>query len=144
VHATSALWPWRWRLVRPGLVLRAQHWGALCLIAPAAAVIGAAHFVYQMRPRVRAALMYDASLSYPVVEGVAVPNSLAALYPWIFLLSLAVVEVGLFWRRHSVNTAAAAVLHFGVSCFTNFLPTLAIAEVGWLLSARWGWVVAAW
>lgn len=54
-----------------------------------------------------------------------------ALYPWLaFLGALAVIEGGLFYGAHSVTTALAAVLHFGLACLANFLITVAIAEVG--------------
>lgn len=115
----------RWRLV-----LRAQHWGVLFLIVPATVVTGVSHYSFQRHLRVRHAFLYDATISYPIVEGVAVPDSLAALYPWIaFICALVVTEAGLFWGRHSASAAAAAFLHFGISGLCNFLIVLAVAEV---------------
>ncbi|KAI8469724.1 MAG: hypothetical protein J3K34DRAFT_521878 [Monoraphidium minutum] len=130
--ALAAAPRWRWSLyaVNWRLALRAQHWGAVLLIGASAAVIGAAHFHVQKTPRVQAALLYDASISKPLVEGVAVPDSTAALWPWLaFLLAILVIEGGLFRGRHSATAAAAAALHFTLACLTSFLIVLAVAEV---------------
>lgn len=110
-------------------MILAQHWGALFLLVPAVVIAGVTHYSFQNQPRIRPGFLYDATISYPMVENVAVPNSLAALYPWIaFIAALVVVEFGLFWGRHSATTAAAAFLHFGVACLVNFLITLAVSE----------------
>jgi hypothetical protein len=99
------------------------------LIVIAAAVSGGAHYTLQHNPRIRPALAYDATISYPTVEQVAVPDSQAALWPWLaFLVSLFVTEGLLFRGRHSATTAMAAFLHFGVACFANFLIIVAVSE----------------
>lgn len=41
---------------------------------------GVSHWTLQTHPRIRPALLYDATLSYPTVEGVAVPNNLAGVH----------------------------------------------------------------
>ncbi|KIZ07542.1 hypothetical protein MNEG_0404 [Monoraphidium neglectum] len=122
-------WDWHWRNIKWSLVLRAQHWGVIFLIVIAAAVSGGAHYTLQHNPRIRPALAYDATISYPTVEQVAVPDSQAALWPWLaFLVSLFVTEGLLFRGRHSATTAMAAFLHFGVACFANFLIIVAVSE----------------
>ncbi|KAF6251192.1 hypothetical protein COO60DRAFT_659417 [Scenedesmus sp. NREL 46B-D3] len=120
---------WSLRGIRWGALLRYQHWGGLLLFIPAAIITGLAHFTFQNNPKVRQALLYDATISYPIVEDEAVPNSLAVAFNWIcFAVAVLVVELVIFWRQHSLTVALAGVLHQAWCCAINFIIIVAITE----------------
>jgi hypothetical protein len=58
-----------------------------------------------------------AASSYPIVEKEAISNSLAVAFNWIaFAVAVLVVELGVFWRQHSMTVALAGILHQAWCC----------------------------
>ncbi|WIA33282.1 hypothetical protein OEZ86_006423 [Tetradesmus obliquus] len=120
---------WSLRGIRWGDFFRYQHWGGILLIIPAAVVAGLSHWTFQQNPTVRQALLYDATISYPIVEKEAVSNALAVAFNWIaFAVAVLVIELGVFWRQHSLTVALAGILHQAWCCAINFVIVVAISE----------------
>jgi hypothetical protein len=59
--------------------------------------------------------------SYPIVGKEAISNSLATAFNWIcFAVAVLVVELGVFWRQHSLTVALAGILHQAWCCASEF------------------------
>jgi hypothetical protein len=55
--------------------------------------------------------------SYPIVGKEAISNSLATAFNWIcFAVAVFVVELGVFWKQHSLTVALAGILHQAWCC----------------------------
>jgi hypothetical protein len=58
--------------------------------------------------------------SYPIVEKEAVNNTLATAFNWIcFVVAVLLVELGVFWRQHSLTVALAGILHQVWCCLSE-------------------------
>lgn len=126
---TYGTWDWRLRAIRWGAVFEYQNWGFIPLLIPAVIILILAHFDFQKHPRYRDAYLYDASIGYPDT-GNTISNGTVSLFPWLALLiSVLVVEFGLYYQYQSITSAAAASLHMILSCLVNFIIVLAVSEV---------------
>jgi hypothetical protein len=76
--------------------------------------------------------------SYPYHEGTeAVPNAQAVAFNWIcVVVTILLVELGLFYRRHSATATLCTIIHIFWTCGVNFVVVVAITEVSKAFSGR--------
>eukprot|EP00878_Enallax_costatus_P000743 GHUV01000859.1.p1 GENE.GHUV01000859.1~~GHUV01000859.1.p1 ORF type:complete len:406 (+),score=47.39 GHUV01000859.1:224-1441(+) len=128
---------WRLRSVRWGQVLKYQHWGGWLLLIPAVAVTAVSHWRFQDWPVTRQALLYDATISYPMAAKDTIPNYLATLLNWICLIMAVIfIELILFRRQHSLTVAICGTIHHIWCCLVSFVIVVAITEITKPFSGR--------
>lgn len=60
-------------------------------------------------------------VSYPMSAKQIIPNSQAVAFNWICLVvAVLLVELGVFWRRHSLTVALAGIVHEIWSCVGRY------------------------
>ncbi|KAF8067409.1 MCM5 [Scenedesmus sp. PABB004] len=128
---------WRLGAVRWRALLYYQNWAGWILIVPTIIAIVLAHWLFQDHPVERTGLLYDATISAPHAAKNSVPNEIATVFNWVcILLSLLIVELGLFRRQQSLTMALAAVLHHMWCCAVSFIIVIAVAEMTKPFSGR--------
>jgi hypothetical protein len=67
----------------------------------------------------------------------AIPNSQAVAYNWLaIILAVFVIELGLFYRRHSATATLCTIIHIFWTCIVNFVVVIAVTEVSKSFSGR--------
>eukprot|EP00879_Flechtneria_rotunda_P000384 GHRR01000476.1.p1 GENE.GHRR01000476.1~~GHRR01000476.1.p1 ORF type:complete len:402 (+),score=52.39 GHRR01000476.1:347-1552(+) len=128
---------WSIRGIRWLDVMRYQHFGGVLLFIPAVVIIAIAHWTFQDSPVTRQALVYDASISYPLMESQSIPNNLAVIFNWLgLLIALLVVELVIYYKQHSLTFAITCILHHLWSCLIIFLIVVALTEITKPFSGR--------